>query len=172
MRCIVFAPNITLGIQNKNVIALPHFLQYYFKGLVAKTINVLEYLYSVRASFFLLNLVSIVEKLKCCWSILSFLLSQPLHSLTVLKSPLASWWNPSAVSFLSSNWVRKDACIFAVTGRIYTPSKVYLITSPCSKGYSISATNRCPSLLVIGKPPWSLWLNVFEIHCSTEGPYR
>ena len=31
-------------------------------------------------------------------------------------------------SFLSDNRVRKDACVFVVTGCIDTPSKVYLIT--------------------------------------------
>ena len=97
-----------------------------------------------------------------------FFISQRLNSATVLKSPLASWWNPWAVSFLSGNWVMKDACIFVVTGCIDTPSKVSLITSPCLKAYSMSAfyflpiycTNRCPSLRGIGKPPWSLWFNL------------
>jgi hypothetical protein len=54
------------------------------------------------------------------------------HPPTVLKSPLASWWNPRAVSFLSGYWVRKDACIFVVIG-------CRKATSPCSKGYSMSA---------------------------------
>ena len=65
--------------------------------------------------------------------------SQSLNSVTVLKSSLASWWNLWVVSFLSGNWVRKDTCIFVVTGWIDTPIKVKLITSPCSKGYSTSA---------------------------------
>jgi hypothetical protein len=56
--------------------------------------------------------------------ILSFLLSQPLNSITFLKSLLASWWNPWAVSFLSGNWVRKDACIFVDPRCINTSSKV------------------------------------------------
>ena len=42
------------------------------------------------------------------------------------KVIIASWWNPWAVSFLSGNWVRKDACIFAVTGFIDTPSDVFI----------------------------------------------
>ena len=41
-------------------------------------------------------------------------ISQQLISVTVLKSPLASCWNLWVVSFISGNWVRKDACIFVV----------------------------------------------------------
>jgi hypothetical protein len=75
----------------------------------------------------------------------------------------------SLSGFLPFRQVRKDACIFAVSGCIATvhhPKCNYtVITSPCSKGYSMSAfiyfypsTNRCPSLWGIKKPPWSLWL--------------
>ena len=80
-------------------------------------------------------------------------------------SPLASWWNPWAVSFLSSNWVRKDACIFVVTGCIDTIQSV-INNFTMLKGLVKSAwffypsTNRCP-LWTIGKPPWSLWLNLY-----------
>ena len=52
--------------------------------------HVLEYLYSVYcySSF---HSVIIVESLQCCWSIPSFLPSQPLNSIAVLKSAMASW---------------------------------------------------------------------------------
>ena len=77
-------------------------------------------------SFHSVNLVSFLEKLQCCWSILHILLSLlSLNSESVLKSPMTSRWNPWAVSSLSRKWVRKDACNFVMTGCIDTPSKFY-----------------------------------------------
>ena len=38
----------------------------------------------------------------------------PLNSVNVLKSTLASWWNPWIVSFLSGNWVSIDCTILTL----------------------------------------------------------
>ena len=69
-----------------------------------------------------------------------------------------------------------DGCIFVVTGCIDTPSKVSLITSPCSKGYSMSAffyTDLTTFLVRHWKTSLVFVIaSVFEMHCSTEGPYK
>ena len=91
----------------------------------------------------------------------SSVVSQPFNSVTVLKSPLASWWNLWAVSLLSGYWVRKGA-LYLCSDWVYwcTIQSVNNNFTMLKGIFHVYQYCRCP-LRGTGKPPWSLWLNLF-----------
>jgi hypothetical protein len=84
MCSIGFVPNVTFCSVYKVLIALPCFLQYYFRAFLQTGCMFWNILIRYRLSSF--HSVSYVISVD---PILSCLRTQPLHSITFLKSPLS-----------------------------------------------------------------------------------
>ena len=144
MCSIGFVPNIALCIQDKKVIAWPHFFAAFTLLPCCKEDACFLFFFCTGFLLFVLSIklvlwskYSVVDPTHC-------LLSPPLNS--VLKSPLSSWWNP----LFSLRQLSQEGRMCLCRYRVYW----YTIQSLINNFTMLKGTFN------IWKPPLYLWVNL------------
>ena len=171
MCCIGFAPNITLCIQDKSELLRKMVCS---TTLVPCCKHVFEYFYSVQASFF--SLCQLSYYCGVTTMLLIHLQFSPITAIKLCKclKITISLMVKSLRGFLPLRQLSQEGCLYICS------DLVYCITSPCSKGCSMSAFVYF--LPIYQQVPFFDWHwktslvfeveSLCEIHCLTEGPCR